>query len=253
MKYYSASFLVAAALTFRVDGLSVVSYKSSQRNHVSTLVPSRLFGMQNPEADVNASVKLSSSKSKRKDAGRKILRPHAPKTPRTSWDESVLEYANQLLDTQQQQDPAAKSPTRRIADEEFYLTKQYIKPLDDDLSVGPKPRLTSIELLRDSKRRAEKLLSRSIFEKEKADEKKRKIRSRMEEELRLVDDKLKEKLDMALMGIEDDVSHFVIVSVALHIICSCCSMFSFECTIGGKNAGPNQQRNDPRRRKDGSI
>ena len=228
---YSISYLAAAALTAFsiIEGLSTVSYKRLQRNHVSNH-QSRLFGMQNPETYDVTGANTSLSKSKKKKHRRKIkgavdtvkvLRPHAPNTPRPSRDGSVLEYANLLLDTQLLQEPRAKSPTRRIADEEFHQASRYLKPLDDDLSVGPKPRLTSLELLRDSKRRAEKLLSRTIFEKEKANEKKMKIRSRMEEELRIVDDKLKEKLDMALMRIEDDVSHFLLYTQSIPNACVC--------------------------------
>jgi hypothetical protein len=199
MKYHASFLLAAAFAPSNVEALSISSFKSQvDRGYIHR---SRLFGLPNSDTDVKSDLKRHASNEG------KVLRPHAPTIPHpTKDDESVLQYANKLLDAQ-----ATKSPTRRIADDEFYTaqpspTKHYLQSLNNDLSVGPRPTPTSIELLRVSKRRAQKLLSRSIFEKERAEEKKARIKSRMEEELRDVEEGLKLKLDMAMMGIEDDVS-----------------------------------------------
>jgi hypothetical protein len=211
MKASTSLLVPLAVLAFpEVEGLSILRSHQARSHHRHL----RLFAVPNSKADVNASLKLASGKpnttSGRKSAGGKSeirqLRPHAPKTPRPSAkdDKSVLEHANQLLDIHE----ASKSPTRRITDEDFYQSssKHHLHSIDTDITVGPKPYATSVELLRDSKRRAMKLMSRSNFEKEKAEEKKARIMARIEEELKEVENGLKLKLDMALAGIENDVS-----------------------------------------------
>jgi hypothetical protein len=254
----SAILLIAAALSFRqVSGFtawSSTSLRAHQARH------SLLFGVPNP-SNVNTNPKLVSDKSKKKPAKKnaadkasvaKVLMPHAPSTPYPNEnEESILDRANQLLDTQE----ASKSPTRRIAEADFYQepAKHYLQTLDKDVSVGPKPYATSIELLRDSKRRAQKLLSRSIFEKEKAEEKKAKIKARMEAELREVDNGLKMKLDMALSGIENDVS-CIVCCVYRVPIASLAVPYSMPVLLtGGTNANLDQPRDDLRRRTNGSI
>lgn len=209
----SSFLLVAVALAPRQSTtLNAWSRQSSQIYRANLHSHTRLFGV--PNSDVNANQKLVPNQSKKQKSGKsvlgkapeaKVLKPHAPKTPRQlKEDEYVLEYANQLLDTQ----AATKSPTRRIAEADFLLlpAKHCLEALDEDISVGPKPYATSMELLRDSKRRAQKLLSRSNFEKQKAEEKKTRIMARMEEELKHVENRLQEKLRITLEGIESAVS-----------------------------------------------
>ncbi|KAL3784296.1 hypothetical protein HJC23_004960 [Cyclotella cryptica] len=268
---FATALFATCAPTSR--GLSFLSIERRQHKHHGYTHRSRLFGVSNSQPDDNNEdsshnvlmpekkpqnnlhgVGATSPSAQENDANleqKAILRPHAPKTPRPpnsdtkrDEDESMLNRARDLLDTQAQL-AASRSPTRRIADEDYYRDKSTpespspesfreqeflheISHAQNDigdtipavstalessihlLTSGRQGRIipphrTSMELIRDSRRRAQKLLSRRDFETEKAEEKKARIKAKMEEELLNVDNRLKAKLDVVHSGIVEDV------------------------------------------------
>ena len=153
----------------------------------------------------------------------------------------MLLEANELMDIQEKR--ASLSPTRRIAD---YTTQSTptpswevspVTPIDESINNVQntasalstsvefvKPYRSSMELLRDSRRRAQKRLSRSEFEKQKAEEKMMRIKAKMEQQLREVETSLKEKIDIAQIGIDEEVCQYlnIILDKSRLIICDVC-------------------------------
>jgi hypothetical protein len=179
----------------------------------------------------------SNRKEKVPPKEKKTLRLHAPTTlcPSNLDDNTVLKHASDLLNTQEQIVAAAKSPTRRISDHEFYCgnhkqspTTHYLQTLEPTLESAdaavpkdvretikvlaqPKPHLTSIELLHSSRWRAQNLLSRSEYSR---------IKQRMEQELKSVEDGLRVKLEGVQVGIDEDVSTgaYFLTAILVHVI-----------------------------------
>ena len=167
----------------------------------------------------------------------KLLKPRAPDTPPPpdedgdDDDETIITEAKELMSIQAT-GRLSPSPTYVIAkttdDTALTVKKSMSNVLDTSstlsssvefLQSGPgrgRPYRSSMELLRDSRRRAQKRLSRSEFERQKAEEKKARIRAKMEEQLMQVESSLKEKIDSAQIGINQEVGVSDIEAVSVH-------------------------------------
>ena len=180
----------------------------------------------------------SSTSMKETSNSRSLFKPHAPNTPPPSThegneDEDIINEARELMKIQRAmrkasssptyvipKRPAAASPTSAIIIPEKKDASKTEAPSNsetastlsssvDFLQPGPgriQPYRNSMEMLRDSRRRAQKRLSRSDFEKQKAEEKKAKIKAKLEAQVMEIDNKLKEKMNLAQNAIDEEVS-----------------------------------------------